>query len=508
MMAISLTNHSAPPLGFADLLRFSKLLLDRCGLHFSESRRPELEHGIRHAFAASTCSTLDEFYNMLMDSKAGAVEMDLLINAVTISETHFFRDTAQFNALYNQIMPQIIERKRHLRTLRIWSAGCASGEEPYSLAIMVRELIPDIENWSVTILGTDINTASLERARIANYGSWAFREERARQMRLRYFRPSGNRYELMPVIRNMVTFAKLNLAEPVYPSYNTNTMNLDLILCRNVTIYFPETVTRWVADRFYDALVDKGWLVVGHSEPSLEIYKRFHHRNFPDTVVYQRLENAPLNPGLAPFTRPIAPLAPPFSLPPVAPVIAPPVIPAKLEPAPQPQPAAAEHIETLDHARELLEYGRTADALELLNQLQAEKQSAELCSLLGRAHADLSQWEQAENWCRKAFEMDKLALQAYYTLALVLQHQARLDEAIEMMKKVVYIERNYVLGHYGLANLYRESNMLPQALKSLDNALRLLNALAPDSMVSGTTGITVARLRDAIIRQQQSLQSV
>ena len=97
----------------------------------AENRHPELEHGIRQAFAASTCATIDEFYDLIEAPQAGAVEMDLLVNSVTVSETHFFRDEAQFDAIYNKVLPQIIRRKNVLRTLRIWSAGCASGEEPY-----------------------------------------------------------------------------------------------------------------------------------------------------------------------------------------------------------------------------------------------------------------------------------------------------------------------------------------------------------------------------------------
>jgi chemotaxis protein methyltransferase CheR len=253
------TQNKLQEFSAADQLRFNGLLLKHCGLHFSETRKAELEHAVRHAFAASACGTLEEYYHLLSDAQTGTVEMDRLINAVTINETHFFRDEAQFNALYSSILPQIIERKRPLRTLRIWSAGCSSGEEPYSLAILLRELLPDIEQWSVTILGTDINTASLERAHQAVYGNWAFREERAKLLRSKYFQAEGGRYALISDVKHMPSFRRLNLVEPIYPSYETNTMLMDLVMCRNVTIYFSEEITRWVVDRFYDALVDGGW---------------------------------------------------------------------------------------------------------------------------------------------------------------------------------------------------------------------------------------------------------
>jgi chemotaxis protein methyltransferase CheR len=513
-----LLGRNTPPLDSDQYKRFSDLLLERCGLRFPDNRRAELDHGVRQAFASSACSTLDEFYKLLK-TPGNTVEMDLLINAVTVSETHFFRDTAQFNAIYQQVLPQIIERKKSIRTLRIWSAGCATGEEPYSLAILLRELLPDIENWSITLLATDINTFSLDRARRGQFTEWAFREERARQMRLRYFQKSGNRYELNPEIRQMVTFARLNLVEPSYPSYETNTTLMDMIICRNVTIYFSETVTRWVVDRFFDSLSDRGWLVVGHSEPSLETYQRFQIRNYPDTVIYQKelrpeayAQPATRFPGLS---FPGASQTPAFGQSPVTGIPASTNIPTV---TPAQKPAAQQSLQNmpgyvptsklpdlLEHADSLLDDGRSEEAIKILLDLAAARpKDARICTHLGQAYANLGSWTEAEAWCYRAISIDKLALKAYYALALVLQHEGRLADAIEQMKKVVYLDRLFVLGHYGLANMYHESKQIPQAMKSLENALRLLQTQPPEQIVPGSQGITVGRLREAIILQQQN----
>ncbi len=494
--------------GLGDMMRFGKLLLDRCGLHFSENRRTELEHGIRYAFASSTCATLDEFYALLVNTQSGSVEMDLLVNAVTVSETHFFRDAAQFNALANTILPEIIKRKASLRTLRIWSAGCASGEEPYSIAMLLRDALPDLDNWSITILATDINASLLDKARTGSYGQWAFREDRALSMRMRHFQPEGNRYLLSSQIRRMVTFSRLNLVESQYPSFETNTMMMDLVICRNVTIYFPEAVTRQVVGRFYTALVNGGWLIVGHSEPSLEIYNQFHARNFPDTVVYQRDDNAKPNPS--PFVFPLRPnVVPPgrsaTEATPTRPVMIPRVVPQPLsESSPKDQ-----SVELLERARELLEFGRDQDALHILEQLvETTPANPQVYVLLGKVYANRGAWVDAEKSCRHAMMLDKLVLEAYYTLGLVLQHQKKLIEATDTMKKVIYLERNHVLGHYQLAELYREQGLLPNAQKSLENALNLLRNLPADEMLAGSGGITVSRLREAILRQQQTLNKI
>ncbi len=518
-LATSSPFESGTALSDFDFLRFGKLLQEQCGLHFSDKRRAELELGVRHAFAGSTCKTLNGYFDLLNTPGQGAAELDRLINAVTIAESHFFRDEAQFNALLGQVLPSLIERRRALHTLRLWSAGCASGEEPYALAILLRELLPDVDEWAITILATDINTEVLDRARRGVYGEWAFRETRAKLLRPRYFTTSGNRYELVPTVRRMVTFARLNLASDRYPSLESNTTLMDLILCRNVLIYFNEAGAQQVINRFYDAMMDGSWLVVGHSEPSVFSYRRFQARNFPDAILYQRTgqptelpqdwiqrrpATGPLGPR-GPFEPvPSAP-TPSLSIPPLSPV--PDLTPARSAPITgraTTAPFAPKELDPVERAEGLIQNGRAAEALPILLQVvQQPKPPARVCIMLGQLYADGGQWAEAERWCKRAMEIDRLALDAYYILALVYQHQGRLIEALEAMKKVVYIDRTSILGHFGLADLHYNSGQIPAALKSLDNTRRLLDVHPDDEVLPGSGGITVGRLREAVVRHQQ-----
>jgi chemotaxis protein methyltransferase CheR len=503
--------RSVPSLKYGDYVRFSELVAERFGLNFPEKRRPDLERGVQQAFAASTCASLDEYYGLLHDEQQGAVDMERLVNVLTIGETHFFRDTTQIDALYYHVLPELIERRRPLRTLRIWSAGCASGEEAYSIAMMLRELLPDVDEWTLTILGTDVNTDALDRARKATYGEWAFREERAKQWRPKYFANQGRRYALVPEVQRMVTFERLNLKEDDYPAFETNTKFMDLVMCRNVTIYFSESVTRQVVDRLYGSLVKGGWLVVGHSEPSITIYDRFQAQYFAGTVLYQR--PGQLTDLTTDWDWPTAHAAEAggnWACPPdvrKVPVPAPGPVRVRADPGPKSEalsaPTSNMQCGRVERARELLEYGRSEQARELLLAAVSEGPEAQSCALLGQACANLGCWEQAERWCRQAVSLDKLSLEAYHTLALVLQHQEKYDQAIDAMKKVVYVDRSYVLGHFGLADLYRDSGQLPQALKSLDNARRLLAAYGREEVIPGSGGVTVVRLRETITRQQQ-----
>ena len=155
-VAVTRASRNMPALGYGDYLRFNHLIQDRCGLYFPDSRRSGFEQGVLRAFAASPCIDLNTYYRLLLDADKGDAYFDQLVNALTTNETYFFRDAGQFDALYKHVLPQIIARRRSMRSLRIWSVGCASGEEPYSIAMLLRELIPDINEWSITILGSDM----------------------------------------------------------------------------------------------------------------------------------------------------------------------------------------------------------------------------------------------------------------------------------------------------------------------------------------------------------------
>ena len=184
-------------------------------------------------------------YKQLEQSRTDSPLWDRVISGLTVGETYFMRDSAQFAALRQDILPELIRRRQKERRLRIWSAGCASGEEPYSLAMVLSELIPDWERWSVLILGTDINKQSLARARQGLYKKWSFRQCDP-GVSGRYFTPQEQRFQIKPDIARRVSFAYLNLAEDTYPSLITNTCAMDLILCRNVAIYLPRIrCDRW-----------------------------------------------------------------------------------------------------------------------------------------------------------------------------------------------------------------------------------------------------------------------
>jgi chemotaxis protein methyltransferase CheR len=276
-------------------LRFRDLLRSRSGLDYPERKRADLAHGLHMALANSQHADLAALY---ADAAAGGPGWEIILAQLTIGETYFFRNAPQFDALRQHILPELIERRRAVRHLRIWSAGCATGEEPYSVAMTLADLLPEGETWQVSILATDINPQFLARARDGLYGSWSFRET-PDALRERFFTPEQNRWRLHLRIRQMVTFARLNLAEPCFPAILNGTYAQDLILCRNVTIYFDEDTTHQLIERFHSTLLPGGWLLVGHAEPQASAHQRFELHNFPQTVAYRKRLDAPIFSPLA-----------------------------------------------------------------------------------------------------------------------------------------------------------------------------------------------------------------
>ena len=271
----------------ADVLRFSDLVRAKSGLEIPAVRRVDLENAILHTLKSLALADTDDLFRFLKNGAEGIAPLESLIALVTVGETHFFRNRPQFEALENHILPELIKKNRSSRSLRVWSAGCASGEEAYSLAIMIKRLLPDIADWNIHILATDINRTALEKAHLGHYGSRSFREVPI-EIQTNYFDRTGPHFDLSPAIIKMVSFEYLNLVEDLYPSMLTNTQGVDLILCRNVLIYFNESTQRKVVERLYGCLVKDGWLVVGHSEPSQSIFHQFSVVNFPGAVIYRK----------------------------------------------------------------------------------------------------------------------------------------------------------------------------------------------------------------------------
>jgi chemotaxis protein methyltransferase CheR len=536
----------------ADFDRYRGLVRLRAGIEIPDARKQDLEKGIQAALEATGSRDVNGLYDLLAEKgPRGAAAFEAMVPAITINETHFFRNRPQMNALRDEILPQLIEARRETHRLRIWSAACSSGEEPYSLAMLIDRLLRDRDKWDVLIHGTDIDQLALEKAHKGMYGNWSFREV-PQDIKEEYFtRADEHRFELAPKIRRMVKFSRLNLVDDFYPSPENGTDRMDLIVCRNVLIYFREEAIQRIVDRFHESLVDSGWLVVGHAEPSQEIFHRFQVSNFPGTIVYRRTregqQGKPIVPKLpetiaktaaAPAPRrepakepavkaeakpraresarkPAKPAAKQAAKPAATQAAKP---AAKLGSAPvrQLRPVSAAHKPgsavrggtadngSADEAFTLFQSGKMGEAVKRLEEL-AEQSPTDFRApyLLAKIFASRIRLPEAERWIDLALANRELSPEGHYLRGLVLQEQGRLEEAIDAFRRSCFLDPTFVLGHFAVAGLFGRTGQGARARKSLDAVTELLQGRPENEALPEGDGLTVGRLLDLVSLQRQ-----
>jgi chemotaxis protein methyltransferase CheR len=399
---------------------------------------------------------------------------------LTNQESYFFRDQGQFDLLREIIVPGLIENNRDSRTLRIWSAGCSTGEEPYSLAILVDQLLPLRTDWRVQILGTDLSDAALEKARRGIYGSWSFRMMNPDTVE-RYFQPRQNSWELQSRIRRMVTFRHGNLLQDEYPSAAGGTNDLDLILCRNVFIYFKREAVARVVDKMNRCLREGGYLITGHAELHDTPLGGLRPRSFPQTIVYQRTK-APTRPVPAP---PAPQVRTPLSL---RPGMAPPGLASKATKVP-PRPAIAPPVEpekavlseAIESARTLLIQGDSQEALKALAPYLPPQatQYAPLC-LAAQALANLARYEEAAALCAQAQQLRGFASLPAVINARISEEGGDYDAAKSHLRRAIYLEPRLTSPYLELAALYAREGDVNRAATMRSAALAGLEGLTDD----------------------------
>jgi chemotaxis protein methyltransferase CheR len=246
----------------------ARIVAATSGLTFKASSCAGAEAATRRAMERAGVQEVGDYLRRL---ETGQVAVADLVDEVAVCETYFFRQPAQFDFIRSHVLPDIWRRRGRAHRVRAWSAGCASGEEAYSLAIVFEEM--GVAEDAI-ILGTDISRTALERARAAAYGSRSLRGVEEAAVR-RHFVRVGYHEILDDRIRRRVVFSRLNLATGGYPSLATHTWSMDLILCRNVLIYFDEATVAQVARRLHAALAGGGWIMTGATDPPLDAFAPF-----------------------------------------------------------------------------------------------------------------------------------------------------------------------------------------------------------------------------------------
>ena len=267
--------------------KWRHFIYENCGIYFQDNKKYLLESRLLKRINYLNLDSYDDYFNYIIRSVNGNSEKKYLYEAITINETYFFRNQPQLDALIKTIIPEIVEREnKNTKTkIRIWSAASSTGEEAYSIAISIADLLsPRYPNLEYEIVGTDISYAVIETAKQGIYKEYAIRNTPAYYLK-KYFTVNGNNYQINEEIRNHVSFKLLNLYDSVGMR---NMFNFDIIFCANVLIYFDMNSKIKVINHLYNSLNKGGYLFIGYSETLHNISKAFKILSFPKTIGYKK----------------------------------------------------------------------------------------------------------------------------------------------------------------------------------------------------------------------------
>jgi chemotaxis protein methyltransferase CheR len=473
-----------------EIERFRELIARRFGLQFEDSKRGFLGEVLARRRAALKLD--GGAYLRRLETQPAADELAALARELVVTETYFFRNRDQFRALVELVLPE--RMAAHAGPLRFLSAGCATGEEAYSLAIAIREAIAD-PGRQFSVRAVDVNPAALKLAARARYSEWAFRETPP-ELRARWFRAEGREFALIEAAREPVTFEAGNLAEPdpgLWPP-----QAYDAVFCRNVIMYFAPEQARALLARIARSLAPGGFLFLGHAETPRGLSDDFLLRHSHDTFYYQRADGIglPVLPS-ATSNRPAAIAA--WSDDSWADVIV--AASARVEalavshePALALAPPSAGWDRVL--ALDLLRRERFGEALDLVRNVAAHwTQDPDRLLLEGVLLAHGGRLAAAEETCRRLLAIDDLNAGAHYVLALCREHAGDGDGAVDHDRMAAYLDPAFAMPRLHLGLLARRAGDGEAARHELRQALLLLKREAEARLVLFGGGFT----REALI---------
>jgi chemotaxis protein methyltransferase CheR len=258
---------------------------DYCGIFFDDASKFLVERRLSRRLEQHQLKSFEEYYHFLRYDRKREEELTILVDNLTTNETYFFRENPQLRAFAEEILPELRERLADRKVLRIWSAGCSTGEEPYTIAMLLFESGDWWRTWQVEILGSDINQRVLHTARKGMYKKSAHRVTSPEMLAKYFIEEDKGDYRIVDRVKELVSFSSLNLLDPLKANLVSN---MDIIFCRNVIIYFDKEAKKKVIESFSNKLREGGYLLLGHSESLINISNAFVLRTLKNDMVYQK----------------------------------------------------------------------------------------------------------------------------------------------------------------------------------------------------------------------------
>ena len=456
------------------VMQASALIEQRFGLAATTQFRTDLDAILN--FLAD--GDLERYVRMLQHSPETDPAWQKLVHTLTIGETYFLRDRGHFHVLKNLVLPEIIRQRRAQGDLHltIWSAGCATGEEAYSIAFVLHELLPDLPRWTITLMGTDINDYALRLAQYGVYRDWSFRHTDDTLQR-RYFEQHADGWQIKPDIQRMVRFQHTNLLTGAPLS------EADVIFCRNVLIYFENSRIAPTEDMLFKTLNRGGWFFLGQAEAVRTQRERWMTHLISGAVVYQK-------PGESASSSLSYQLQ------------------KQLLPNTAPLPDVSEDATTnYTDAVQAVQSERFDDAERFLAEVLAlHPNHAQAHALLANIFANRRALPEAQAHLETALRIDPLLADAHYLRAMLLLEAGKRAEAQEALKAALYCQRDHLLASFMLGSIYAQAGDKERARRVWEEARRAITPLQPDSHVSDLSDLTAAGLNALISKQVEKWQ--
>lgn len=449
------------------------------GLHFSESQWEGLERRLQKAATALHMDNkLDKISNWIAQPRIPQNQLEILIDHLTICETYFFREKLALNLLIDSIIPsikpQIFNGKKHLN---IWCAGCSSGEEPYSIAMTLRESLPDPDQWEITLLGTDLNTQALQKARRGEYSSWSFRDT-TETIKQKYFTKSEKKLLINPDIRNMVRFSQHNLATDAFPASSDGSKQWDVIFCRNVLMYFSPDVIQRITKKMHYSLKTDAWFITSQVELNDEYFNAFQRVMFQNGIFYRKSakETFKLKQEQSLLAK-----KPKLSLPSHKPK----------------QKVIAEQTGQRKKGKTSSQVQIKKQEHSLISQNSGDHLVSQNTALFvkARALADAGRLDEAAEAMSGLLKTGNGQAEHFFVYATILIEMERFGEADQNLVKALYLEPHHLAARLNRSQLLKKTGKHEQASKEMQNLLDDISTFDDHEPLPHLDGITAGRMR-------------
>lgn len=487
----------------AQLGKIANIVRKEIGLNFENNRLDDLERGIISALEEIKIENKTEFIENL--STASSIEpffLKVLSSHLTVGETYFFRENPAMSFFVKRMMPEVISKaKQDNRAIKIWSAGCSSGEEAYSLAILIIEHFPELPRNSFSILATDISSKAINKAISGKYTEWSFRET-PESLKNKYFVQKDGLWNISPGIKRFVNFSYLNLANESYSSQIAATDNVDIIFCRNVLMYLAPDKIKKASENFYNSLNNDGWFITSQVELNDEYFSLFNKVYFENGIFYQKNEvnkktkSLPYtnyleqvltktNPGNTKSQRRVSKD--------IDREVKSAFLPNISEADVPPNSVSETDIDELYNA------GRYLDCIKLcISAIGNNQKSHKLQTILAKSYANIGRYKEATSVIDKIITEGLSDEDIFYLYGTILHELNEIGKAKEAFNKGLYINPDHLFSHLMMGNILNQEGKKTIANKHYSNVLKILEKWETDEIVTGSGGLTKARLKNMV----------